>query len=1590
MKFNLITFSKPFIAIILLLIGLKAHSQLIRLSENAESFPAEMKIVMATGSNSFAIALGDTFEQQFKEKYTPKQQQLAIATSLDMAKRGHKMPQYYLYLRLLDFKLNEEGNDPAAFDNLLEVLQKMVAVNAVQKASENFEKLNEFVRSRTIYKSNYNTLYALNGKYKLRFEDTAVQYFEPEKPAELTKADIPKQEDDFGLFDDWDREETDDDWSDEPTAFELEILKKEIQLPVALGLLTELKGVDLVFVTQSDSVVLKNTDGGIVWRTGKFLGNGGKFSWESVGLPQIVANLKKYSFDIMNPRFSAEEVTLTYPDRLTAPVEGIFEFKGSKRPYGVMNSYPRFKSYEANANIKNIEQYIDYQGGFSLMGNQILSSSLANKFSTIIVKKPNAYHFKAISRKFILSDSVINADRAGFVAYIGEDSISHPGVQFKFNSEQQTVRLNKLKEGMFQGTSYTDTFHQMDIRCDAVRWDLTTQKMDFYIVAAKAQVPVLFESFNFFSPKRVQDLSGAAGFNPLLLVNNYVSKTRNFEFTTEDIARSVGRQPQQFQGGLMVTVQQGLLSYNPVKQTFKLTPKGIHYIRAFMGQKDYDDLLIPSFFSSNDSTANGTLDLKTKELTIRGTKRFSLSDDLGIYFIPYDNTLQFKKDRKFSFDGQLIVKNYRFSGKNLEVDYDNLAVKLNEIDSISFIPIAIYKEGGKTLVGGGVSYENPGMLYLNRPDNKSGKMDLPEYPRLVMEKGLRIYFDEENRKGGQFNREVYFDIPKVDNDSLNVKDLAFDGIFHSDNIFKPFKEQLVVMPDVSFGFTHQVPNGKYSIYGDKSSMEFDSELSMDAKGLHASGKINHLAASLNATNVNFYSDSVLAVGEIGEIKETANAQMAYFPQVSVNNYSLKWLPKADSMLVASKAGFKFYEGTSTLTGRLLVRSGGLFGLGILARTDSETKSDEFKFDKPGFQADRSVFKIKSAVASAKPVLLGENVNVNFNVVNSLVEIAINEEGFGDTTRASLEFPSAAYRTNIGRAKWDIDKKVVSMKGNVENTTFSSTNKDQLGLAFSGSAAEYNIDAMTLNIAGVPFITSADARITPDKGKVTIQRNAAMQPFTNASLTIDTLNGYHNLTNGNIRIVSKEKFTGDASYQFVNVSSDTFNIKMGNFELRDLAQSRQVKDKNVTLSTVANATVKVTDGLFLSPKMLYKGDISMFAPQKNLTLDGYVIPELKKYPQLGGTWITYQGDKSEEITINVNEQLSNGDERLFAGLHVKANAGTNGLYPTFLSKKLSPEDDNIFVATGNFRRDEPNKRFVIVPEETKRQTNRYELLDDEGVIRTEGKFNLLGGESSKYIDAAGFAEVNLDSNDYLLDMMMLYEFPLSQQLALSMADKIIKTNLDQGNNESAIPFESDAFMSKLTQFVSEKDAEAYRDQLYKQHLPMFKFSPKFATTMVLSDVKMRWNPDINAFYSVGKLGISNIGESDVNAMVNGYLEIKKNPLAGDEVYLFLEVSGENWYYLGYKDGEMGVISSDDSFNKLVAEKDKGAKSKEYKVISIDFAEPITFRRRFLATYQGINDAQFREKKPIDPKKLVLTPEQKEKKEEKKKTTEAEGF
>ena len=1585
-QFRLILF------LIIALLPFLSKAQLIRLSEQPETFISDMQTVMATDNNSLAIATGKKFETYWTSRFSPEQKKALIATSRSMGTRGHKMAQFYFFFTILNKAIEQEKFSDEKISSLIGITQKFVEGYDLKTSTKMLEILKDFIEKRRLYASNFNRLYALGGTYEIKFLDkkaeTSVQVQTPTSNPQ-TPSELPETK----FFDDWDTV---------PVPEAIITSAKPIFspdkkfMPIIGGLSIQLNDIDFVMATASDSVWIKKTNGTVSLKDGIFVGKGGLFSFESAKLPQISVVLTDFAFEIRNPKFSAEEVTLTYADRLTAPIKGVFEYKSEKRNKNVRPTYPRFMSYENDAFIKSIDRSIEYHGGFSMLGSKIFSSSVQNRYSSIVVKKDGKYSFKASSTRFELSDSLITSQLANFVTFIEKDSIYHPAVKFNYNQKNNILRLNKMDVGGFKEASFSDTYHQMNIKSDAMRWNLNEGKMDFYSVSARTQMPAVFESFDFYDAQRVTGLNSSSGFNPLLMVGNFTQKNNKLSFTLDEIAAYNKVTKKNIGGGLMLAVQQGFVDYNPADDIYKITNKGQHYLLAFAGKQDFDDFLIPSIYgNSKDSTSNATLNLNDKILTIRGIRRFNLSDSLKMYVLPYDRTIKLSKNRTFTFSGQFKSKNYRFSGKDLLFDYEKFSLSLNKIDSVTFTPQEVYRKGGRQEIAGHIKFLKPGTLFLNRPDNKSGKAYLPQYPRLKIDEGVIVYFDEPARGIRKYSREVRFDVPKIDLDSLAIKDMEFSGTFYSGNIFKPFKEVLRVMPDTTLGFFHKVPNGKYNIFGNETSVNFSSPLAMDGKGLHSEGNINHLAASMTAKEILFMADSLTALGQLGKVNESV-LKGSYFPQVYITDYTLKWLPKVDSMIIDSKAGFNFYTGTSLLTGKLVVRSGGLFGLGKLIRTDSETASDQFMFNKEGFIADRSQFNVKSSQKTAKSVLLGKNVNVNFKVNKSFVNIATNEGNFNDSTGSSFEFPYTAYKTNIDRAEWSIKDKKITMKGDLETSVFTSTNVSQEGLAFNANSAAYDIDQMTLNIGGVPFIKSADAKIIPAKGQVAIRRDATMQPFKNARLTIDTLNGYHNLTNGNIQIISKNKYTGDAAYQFVNVKKDTFNIKMGNFELTEITMNGEAKNnKNNKLSTVARATVMERDSVFLSPKMLYKGEITMLAPIKNLSLDGYIIPVLKKYPKLGGYWISYKGDKSEEIKITVDENLKSGDSPIFAGLHFRSNASSNGLYPTFLSPKELPEDQDVFLVSGVCLRDEPNHLFSIIPEEGRAVTgNKYEILDEKGIINLEGKFDLFSDNVSPYVQTSGFAKIRLDTANHEFNTMMLMNFPISQPLLTNMAEKIVKTNLDLGLNEAAIELNSSELITKISKFVGDKDLDDYKAKSAREYIPLFKFSPKFINTIVFSDLKLLWSPKYNSYRSVGKMGISNIGETDINAKVNGYVEIRKNPITGDEMYVFLELSSENWYYMGYKDGQMGLFSSDDNFNAAIIAKADKKKSKDYQVIPVDFSEAMIFRKTFLETYRGIKEKpKVAGQKPGDAKKLADIPkEETQKKDVKKKKVEDEkdGF
>ena len=1602
-----------------------ASGQAIKLSESPEQFLTDIQKLMATGGPVAVKAEKDLQALWAENRLSQQQKDRIIALSRKMNTKRYQPLAHFapFYEALYHASFTQKNVSPPDIDNLILVAEKQFDANDPKAFTKVMETLKLFLERRLFYASNYNKLYAEGGTFSFRYIDTTQptnsSAASSTDPLASTSSAATRVLDDDG----WGPTPSQRD-STQPRQSGPVFIPQKRPIPVISGAVLSVNDVFLSIVANGDSALVSNTSGDLMLKDGVFVGKGGKLTWDIAGRSDIFVTLADYAMATMNPRLSADDVTLTYEK--SKPIKGVVEYLSKKRIPGQAAQYPRFVSWQNDVTLPDLGKDIDYKGGLALSGLQLVGASASGQPAEIVVKHNGKPGFKLKSRRFEFTDSLITSTAAQFTGYIEpSDSISHPAVQLKFDKTQRIAWLNRVDRTGYGQVPFADSYHKFYIQPEVVRWDLPRRKVDFYQVGAKREVPVRFESYDYFQPQRYSDITVNYGFHPLQLAANYISTKKTQTFFPDELAQFGKVNAKALEGSLERMVLEGYITKDPATGYMRLSRKGILYVLAYNNKSDYDNFQVQSYFSSNDSVKNATINLNDKYLLIRGVNQFTISDSLKIFGFPSDKTLKLGKGRSFTLNGQLKAGTFRYSGRDLSFDYDKFAMNLNKIDSITFTPQKLAAQGKSGEIGGDIKYEKPGMVYFATTDNRSGRIkDKKTTQRLVMPEGMTVYFNQPDRGNLTYNNKVYFKIPAIDNDSLGKGDISFMGTFYSDGVFPPIKAELKTMPDNTLGFVHKPPVTGYPLYGGKSVVKFTGDLKMDKSGLRAEGVLNHLTANLTATGLLFMTDSLLASGDKGEIKEGLVGK-AYFPAVQLNNYSLKWWPKADSMVIMTqKNNFNFYNGSTKLDGNLVVRSGGVFGNGTLRRNDSETISNSIKFNKEGFLADNAQFRIVSDAAQRnvanKPILLGNGVNVDFNQVKSLVNVVIRDnknQSIDDTVGSSMEFPYAAYKTSISRAQWNMTAKTIAMKGDVKTSTFTATGEEQEGLTFHAAAALYDVEKMTLNISGVPYINAADARIYPDKGLVAVRRNGEMTALKNARVELDTVSLHHKMKNGNIQVASRTRFSGDATYQFATAAGDTANIKMGSFELKeatvapqqalassaplsaaekamvgDVKEVKEVKPKRKgasnlptkTYFTVARAEIDEKDNLMLAPRIAFKGDIVMQAPDKDLALDGFIKPAQKKRPDLVSGWIPFKEKVVKTIEVKVDKNLKNeGDQPLVAGIHARAD-GT-GLYATFLSPKEDPKDDDIFTATGVMRYDEKEKLFRIVQKGAdglEDVEGAFTFNDPRGLMTFKGQLNLFNAQPNNFLLSAGSARVNVDSIKYQLNTFLAFTFPVPEPLNLAIADKLVKTNLDEKNDDPADDDLSE-LADKLIPLIGQKETDAYRVKAQNQHVPLVQASPKLNAAIVLSNVNLRWSDKFKAFYSVGQLGVSHMNNTDINAQMDGFVEIRKAP-NGDEVSIYVEASPDVWVYYDYKPGQLAIVSSEREINdRLLAGSKNNAKG-AIEVIPGTAEEKTQFVNLYLDQYKTRPKPQ-----PKTPgSKVVKKDAPKEKKKDKEETKE--GF
>jgi hypothetical protein len=1532
------------------------------------SFQDSVRLVLESTKANDAIVVGAAFNTAWSS-LGPDHQNIIRSQARLMKKKGYKVrPHFVNYYGAIAAAVTIENADLSKLSNYLATTDKVLAKDNTTQANLFFQQSRDFFENHALHFEKAFQLQVVDDNYQF-------DYLEPVFISDTVQTEYYDQPVDT-------------------SSYNAPFWQQPIVQPDVYGPVIKFDKLTLNFTTPYDSVLLQNTSGLFALREKLFIGEGGRFDWSAAGLPSdsVYYELSKYNFKTNQPYLKAEQGKLRYIGKVSTFVPGIFEFRSINHKTPETSIYPRFKSYESNINLKGIgDEKLKYTGGLGLQGNRVNSNSVDGSLATIEVRGETDKKFKAIAESFGFQDSVIVSPRARVTIYQQNDSIVHPAMEVWYDHKNQKLVLNKEKSQL-RKAPFSSSYFDIEFTADQIRWDLKSDSLSAWIQGSGNISPMVLESNDFYDPEGYRELRGKGfSFHPLALVVNHANEIGSNDYYVYDLVLEGKRNLSEVRMAADFLSQKGMIDYEARTGKIHVKEKSINFLQAVKGFADYDNLKVHSL---TDTTANAVISFSNGRMTVYGVEEFNVSDSLNVIIKPDSSRITFLQNRDIKFNGTINAGNFEITGRDFTLKYDSFFINMNHIDSIRFY--VTEKNGTRrrvnnSMVGadstaaaaGGMqasSNKTAGTLFINRPDNKSGKIKYPNYPRLDATAGGVIYFDRSEVLNGAYDRSVFFVVPPFKLDSLNDADpgsIKFEGTFVSSGMFPSFKEKLYTMPDKSLGFTHTVPASGYPLYqGDG---KLYGGMSLDNAGIRATGKIDYLAASVESRDFVFYPDSVVGRGSVGEIKEKQFGAV-YFPQIKLGDYQLKWLPKQDKMYIKNlKEPFSLYQSTAALDGKLIVSKSGVGGDGRLTTRGSEVRSKELSFSAKEFGARNASFEVKTGNPD-KPALAANDVKLKFNLDQNFATISPEVEG-----EAAIDFPYAQFKTSIPEARWDLTtQKIVMNKAPdvpIENSYFYTTRKELDSLSFNAERAEYDIKTQQLKVSGIPYIIVADAKITPEGNEVLILENAKIGQLKNTVIILDTLNGYHRLTEGVVDIISRKEFAGYATYQYVNAVNDTFAIKMTDFRLEPITEETRNKKQRggPLMQTVGNGAVIESNNILVSPRIFYKGDMTMFATKPALQLRGFVKLDLKNIKNYN-TWLQYtQSGDEKDIYLNFDNSITEEGRKADAGLHF---AEDNDLYITFVFDKKDPGDDDFFLPSGSLYYEKENKEFRIEDRQKaageKLAGKVFAYNEEKQEVRFEGPINFFKGNKDFNLTASALGSGNLETNDIKMNSFVMADMNIPTMAYQLMATNIIEVINNEGVKEEGLGDQTD-LLYKIADIVGERAVKEYEQRSLQAYTPLASV-PGLLKPLVIANANLKWSQEHKSFYSEGLLGISHMGKYDINGAFEGFMEIRKNEDGAPVFHLFIKASPESWYYFGMEDNRLMVHSSLPAFNDLIIKKTNASKAKIGELVYIPGTddETLAFINRYRQIYYGLEA-------PYD-----LSSGSASKKKDKKKDEEDDGF
>lgn len=1296
----------------------------------------------------------------------------------------------------------------------------------------------------------------------------------------------------------------------------------------------------LTCIAVRDSIKLYNTVGEYDPINKKWFGKFGITFWERAGYSRdsVYATFDRYSINMQLSAFEVDTVKFYNRYFFEKPLMGKLTDRVTEVPQPSKSVFPEFITFESSFRIKDLFPDIHFIGGFNIRGSRFFGIGTSTKNALLEVYRDveviengdtiieNMLFMQAHSQSFVFTDKVVLSQNAKVSLKLENDSLYHPGLQMTYLAKNHEFTLLRSNNALNMSQSpFYDSYHMFEIDVPLVKWQVGDNRMYFTSLQNSAINNANFLSYNLFNRRYFDMFQGFDFQHPFYKIRAFLHKNETISYNASEIGQVLHQPEHEARKLLLQLTYLGFTDYDNTSKTGKMKDKFYDYLEYVVGRKDYDIIQIQSVTEGRE---NAVLNLKNFDFYVNGVPQVNISNAKRVNIYPKNDEIVLKQNRNIDFAGVIETGYYTFYGSSFHFKYNKFGVDLDHIDSLH-IKVVDYLDNYNQPVFKPVQStieDITGSVLIDKTSNKSGVKDNAEYPIFKSTKDSYVYYDEPQIAHGVYTRDTFFfRIDPYEIDSLNsfsAQGMKYTGTFYSGRVFPAIDEELQLMGDNSLGFEYNTPENGLPVYNGQA--QYYSAISMSNKGLVGDGKLDYLTSTLWSSELKFYPDTMRTLAN-RFVNMQQNTPFEA-PEIKGEDLNVLWKIDMEKLYAASTIEpASMYDSQGELKGTFYLSPQGVEGHGNFLLERGRFKSNNYKFLAEQITADVSDFKIKG--------MDPETMSFEADSIKTVVDFPSRVARFESlSVMKPMYFPVNQYRAYINSFEWGIDNNALALVGNTVHRynngkhtiqatpdsrhpvgcLFVSDHPLQFELNYISPKTDVNLSNNFIESHQVKLIEIADATVYPGDGEFTIKPDARYKSLVDAEILANNETKYHTFYDATVNVVSRKKYSASGYYDYIDKNKKINQIRF------------DVISVDTATTTFARGKIQGEDDFTLSPAFDYRGDVFLKAEDKFLNYSGHFMP-LLNCDMYQKRWVKFENVLNpESIRIPIDSvSVDINNNRVYKGLMLEHDS--IHILPRFFTPRHHYTDYYISTANGFLQYNESGKKYEIA--DAARLDDRDTLLNyisvnsDNCNLYGEGSISLTGKYGQLKVENFGKANYFHERNETILDLFSTIDFFIDPECVKYMADTI-----KNFVGLKSVDMISERYNRGLRNLVGNRMAAQLINE-QKLFGAYKRFPVELEHTFVLSNLNLIWNQKDGTFHSLGQIGITSIGDVQVNKHVNGVVQ-SGTSRTGDYFVMYLELSPSYWFFFKYKRGIMMAVSSDPAFNKII--KDLPARHRKQKV------------------------------------------------------------